>query len=187
MLRQPPRSTRTDTLFPYTTLFRSNLTSQEFQECRLARTICAHDANAVAALDTEREILDDRPFAECLRYLFGHNDALGFHIIGGHRQLRGAGGAHHGCALRPHFVQLAETTLITLAPGSDTALQPMCFDLQLCVKLVRRARIIGIGFLHPCFEAAESHLIATQAAPIEPQRLPRQLSQKGSPMAHDEE
>src|SRR3546814_18587783 len=25
MLRQPPRSTRTDTLFPYTTLFRSDL------------------------------------------------------------------------------------------------------------------------------------------------------------------
>src|SRR3546814_17830644 len=62
----------------YCATVRGNLTSQEFQECRLARTICAHDANAVAALDTEREILDDRPFAECLRYLFGHNDALGF-------------------------------------------------------------------------------------------------------------
>src|SRR3546814_7669023 len=27
MIRRPPRSTRTDTLFPYTTLFRSNLAS----------------------------------------------------------------------------------------------------------------------------------------------------------------
>src|SRR3546814_1136542 len=27
MIRRPPRSTRTDTLFPYTTLFRSGLTS----------------------------------------------------------------------------------------------------------------------------------------------------------------
>src|SRR3546814_1150844 len=27
MIRRPPRSTRTDTLFPYTTLFRSQLTS----------------------------------------------------------------------------------------------------------------------------------------------------------------
>src|SRR3546814_20877073 len=27
MIRRPPRSTRTDTLFPYTTLFRSNLES----------------------------------------------------------------------------------------------------------------------------------------------------------------
>src|SRR3546814_1635768 len=28
MIRRPPRSTRTDTLFPYTTLFRSQLVSQ---------------------------------------------------------------------------------------------------------------------------------------------------------------
>src|SRR3546814_12717449 len=28
MIRRPPRSTRTDTLFPYTTLFRSNCPSQ---------------------------------------------------------------------------------------------------------------------------------------------------------------
>src|SRR3546814_17323006 len=28
MRRRPPRSTRTDTLFPYTTLFRSNLTAR---------------------------------------------------------------------------------------------------------------------------------------------------------------
>src|SRR3546814_14071539 len=32
MIRRPPRSTRTDTLFPYTTLFRSDLESQEFGE-----------------------------------------------------------------------------------------------------------------------------------------------------------
>src|SRR3546814_21099420 len=28
MIRRPPRSTRTDTLFPYTTLFRSNLSAE---------------------------------------------------------------------------------------------------------------------------------------------------------------
>src|SRR3546814_2247746 len=31
MLRRPPRSTRTDTLFPYTTLFRSNAFGASFQ------------------------------------------------------------------------------------------------------------------------------------------------------------
>src|SRR3546814_5381903 len=30
MIRRPPRSTRTDTLFPYTTLFRSSVRIQEF-------------------------------------------------------------------------------------------------------------------------------------------------------------
>src|SRR3546814_12969913 len=32
MIRRPPRSTRTDTLFPYTTLFRSRLGSEEAAE-----------------------------------------------------------------------------------------------------------------------------------------------------------
>src|SRR3546814_16526109 len=34
MIRRPPRSTRTDTLFPYTTLFRSN----DLPQARAART-----------------------------------------------------------------------------------------------------------------------------------------------------
>src|SRR3546814_2979036 len=36
MIRRPPRSTRTDTLFPYTTLFRSRLLAQ-FLKVRLFR------------------------------------------------------------------------------------------------------------------------------------------------------
>src|SRR3546814_5734700 len=36
MIRRPPRSTRTDTLFPYTTLFRSG-------GCRKARPAASHD------------------------------------------------------------------------------------------------------------------------------------------------
>src|SRR3546814_2734691 len=31
MIRHPPRSTRTDTVFPYTTLFRSHLVAEEIQ------------------------------------------------------------------------------------------------------------------------------------------------------------
>src|SRR3546814_15403650 len=33
MIRRPPRSTRTDTLFPYTTLFRSNSGDQRTSRC----------------------------------------------------------------------------------------------------------------------------------------------------------
>src|SRR3546814_13063020 len=52
MIRRPPRSTRTDTLFPYTTLFRSER-ALRFALARgqgsgeLARA--AHDAHALAA------------------------------------------------------------------------------------------------------------------------------------------
>src|SRR3546814_9846409 len=43
MLRRPPRSTRTDTLFPYTTLFRSGLVQaiQDLAERRFARAVFA--------------------------------------------------------------------------------------------------------------------------------------------------
>src|SRR3546814_16672236 len=33
MIRRPPRSTRTDTLFPYTTLFRSMILARRLAEC----------------------------------------------------------------------------------------------------------------------------------------------------------
>src|SRR3546814_15598286 len=34
MIRRPPRSTRTDTLFPYTTLFRSFARREGYADCR---------------------------------------------------------------------------------------------------------------------------------------------------------
>src|SRR3546814_11034512 len=46
MIRRPPRSTRTDTLFPYTTLFRSIYPAPEFQ--RIVRDIQAMDDRSVA-------------------------------------------------------------------------------------------------------------------------------------------
>src|SRR3546814_10868967 len=51
MIRRPPRSTRTDTLFPYTTLFRSFRLGQQD---RRARGLGA-DARRQGASDPERE------------------------------------------------------------------------------------------------------------------------------------
>src|SRR3546814_14670116 len=45
MIRRPPRSTRTDTLFPYTTLFRSKA------EAAMARTVAAEQDRSVALLE----------------------------------------------------------------------------------------------------------------------------------------
>src|SRR3546814_16090707 len=47
MIRRPPRSTRTDTLFPYTTLFRS--AAVERASCRLQR--CSTGCRTVLAAD----------------------------------------------------------------------------------------------------------------------------------------
>src|SRR3546814_16564626 len=43
MIRRPPRSTRTDTLFPYTTLFRSLRDAEALLEAVVAEALC-HDA-----------------------------------------------------------------------------------------------------------------------------------------------
>src|SRR3546814_15233978 len=57
MKRRPPRSTRTDTLFPYTTLFRSIATAQEPQDIgrgELIRQPGQHDVRAEPAqIDVE--------------------------------------------------------------------------------------------------------------------------------------
>src|SRR3546814_5504346 len=42
MIRRPPRSTRTDTLFPYTTLFRSNFTALQQLEGLIIQRAVLH-------------------------------------------------------------------------------------------------------------------------------------------------
>src|SRR3546814_18172395 len=60
MIRRPPRSTRTDTLFPYTTLFRSKYerfdaaASVEIEECKKNRW----KHSAANAFDTDGRVLN---------------------------------------------------------------------------------------------------------------------------------
>src|SRR3546814_9449829 len=72
MIRRPPRSTRTDTLFPYTTLFRSDLDTAvgEWQQQRVPfDRAAARRRNGVVELDrptgADRGVVlaDDRPQA----------------------------------------------------------------------------------------------------------------------------
>src|SRR3546814_1963047 len=50
MIRRPPRSTRTDTLFPYTTLFRSDVEEDLDQRGAVAREVAFHAADILEAL-----------------------------------------------------------------------------------------------------------------------------------------
>src|SRR3546814_1235338 len=52
MIRRPPRSTRTDTLFPYTTLFRSWLHEIKFDGYRLQAHVRPHARSGKAKLFT---------------------------------------------------------------------------------------------------------------------------------------
>src|SRR3546814_12609594 len=66
MIRRPPRSTRTDTLFPYTTLFRSFVHDDGSTE--YIGTYTAYSGQAIRS-----ELLRTRDFASfCLAPLAGH-------------------------------------------------------------------------------------------------------------------
>src|SRR3546814_11664894 len=56
MIRRPPRSTRTDTLFPYTTLFRSSKVSQLGTGYGILFEIYAHD-HLVAQISKKYSLL----------------------------------------------------------------------------------------------------------------------------------
>src|SRR3546814_4508884 len=58
MIRRPPRSTRTDTLFPYTTLFRSQ-TTQNYLNAQIQA-----GAQAVMIFDSWGGVLSDGLFQE---------------------------------------------------------------------------------------------------------------------------
>src|SRR3546814_2371066 len=62
MLRRPPRSTRTDTLFPYTTLFRSqeNVAFLDFGRCPqiAARNHALHQSVEINLLDMDSAVVD---------------------------------------------------------------------------------------------------------------------------------
>src|SRR3546814_3915992 len=62
MIRRPPRSTRTDTLFPYTTLFRSIVGRQKTAEERTAafNRDFAGRKHILSAIESAIEILADR-------------------------------------------------------------------------------------------------------------------------------
>src|SRR3546814_10963918 len=64
MIRRPPRSTRTDTLFPYTTLFRSIRASRETADLPVIMLTGHNDAAAaVEALATGADDLLAKPVA----------------------------------------------------------------------------------------------------------------------------
>src|SRR3546814_8537822 len=73
MIRRPPRSTRTDTLFPYTTLFRSGVAKEVLREGG-ARPAILNAANEIAVasfLDSRLAFLD---IAKIAREALHHYD-----------------------------------------------------------------------------------------------------------------
>src|SRR3546814_17072569 len=69
MIRAPPRSTRTDTLFPYTTLFRSIVLAMHYA------------ANAGVAFDSVEHIMRDVNSGWLLRYAHANGASFFFIVV----------------------------------------------------------------------------------------------------------
>src|SRR3546814_9283475 len=79
MIRRPPRSTRTDTLFPYTTLFRSNaLAAEGIKPGDRVATMAWNGARHLAAwygaagMGAVLHTLNPRLFLEQIAYIANH-------------------------------------------------------------------------------------------------------------------
>src|SRR3546814_12692636 len=73
MIRRPPRSTRTYTLFPYTTLFRSTATRQNLNLLAVNYAVTAAEETLRQRRSGHAPTLD-----AVASYRKGDNDALGF-------------------------------------------------------------------------------------------------------------
>src|SRR3546814_10570653 len=64
MIRRPPRSTRTDTLFPYTTLFRSGIESPDLIADRRPGQGLERDHRRISCEDRRARYARDQPVAQ---------------------------------------------------------------------------------------------------------------------------
>src|SRR3546814_12691849 len=98
MIRRPPRSTRTDTLFPYTTLFRSACGIDQAATVTLQRALDRIPGGGVAAVFQRRR----RPRGAALDMQVGGGDQPAF-------------GHHHGLRSEEHTSELQSLMRISYA------------------------------------------------------------------------
>src|SRR3546814_17944515 len=88
MIRRPPRSTRTDTLFPYTTLFRSITANPEFAECGVAQGMTERRQTLLKdflAMGNEEQACTRQAYAQALVIQCRHDSLSG--ACGGNQQI----------------------------------------------------------------------------------------------------
>src|SRR3546814_20901544 len=77
MIRRPPRSTRTDTLFPYTTLFRSTAAAERRDPVSRRQSLKAGDHRDLPLIETSDQVLRlDTLAARLAVHLVGMDRAL---------------------------------------------------------------------------------------------------------------
>ena len=163
------------------------LAGQHPDQRGLARPVRADNTNPVTALDSKREVLDDRPVAKRLLNILGVDDRLGLAVVIRCRQFNCPLRPHHCRPRRTHFPEFRQPPLIALAPCCYAAFKPVRLDLQFRIHPVGVARILGINAFGPRVIAAKTDLTAPQKPSIKPECLFGQSRQKCPVMANDHE
>ena len=153
------------------------------EQSGLAGAVGADDSDPVAALDAQREVADDLPFAIAFRHMLGVDHGLRAYVVLGQCELRRPCRAEHRGALRPHLVQLGQAPLVAASPRGHSALQPVQLELQLGVELLGRPRLFLVNAFGPGIEAAEADFGAPERAAVEPQAAAGQPGQEGAVVA----
>src|SRR3546814_12032230 len=110
MIRRPPRSTRTDTLFPYTTLFRSSI----WYNCVLRADVSHIVVGARSNIQDGSVVHCDGPMPHRPE---GYPTIIGEDVLIGHLAMV------HGCTLADRaFVGLTATVMTGCRIGSDAPL-----------------------------------------------------------------
>ena len=148
-----------------------NFACQQFEQRRFAGAVRSDNANAVAALDAQGEVLEERPVPISLRDALGRDDRFGTDVVAFDGHFGDTGRAHHGRPRGAHLVQLLKAALIALASGGDTALEPVELNLQLGIHLMGGAFFLGEDFLLPGFKSAKADFGAPDLAPVNPERF----------------
>ena len=163
--------------------FRLDLAGQQLEQGRLSSPVGTDDADAVAALNTKREIADNRPFSVALADLVRLDHGLRADVILGQRQFRRPGRAEHRRALGAHFVQLGKPALVAAAPCRHAALQPVQLELEFGVEFFGCSCLLIVDAFGPRLEPAETDLGAPELPSVEPDATLRQERQESAVVA----
>src|SRR3546814_4549900 len=113
MIRRPPRSTRTDTLFPYTTLFRSE------RHCSNARSVAEYFEGHPQVAGVSCAALPSSPYRKLAeKYLpLGAGSVFTLGLKGGY-----AAGVKmvESCELLSHLANIGDVRSLILHPASTT-------------------------------------------------------------------
>src|SRR5712692_3727774 len=155
---------------------------QHVDQCGLAGAVRPDDADAVAALDADRETLDDFAVSIGPADVFGLDDKpAGFLRFRG-----GKVGIARGAAKIPSLlaqrIEIAEPLDVALAAAGNAVAQPVFLVDDFAVELVLLALFLRQHFVAPGLERAKAAVDLPDLAAIEPGGRARQVRQEAAIM-----